>query len=203
MKTGLNERRIAVVATDGFEQSELLEPVAALRGAGATVHVIAPHGGQIQGMAHQEKGEMVAVDRTLDEVEPGAYDALILPGGVANPDTLRITPRAVDFVRAFVVAGKPVAAICHGPWTLIEAGGTAGKRMTSWPSLRTDLANAGAEWVDEPCVRDGSLVTSRNPGDLPAFCKAAIELIRERARKGARLYPPPSDATSQYGNRVL
>ncbi len=171
------ERVIAVLATDGFEQVELTEPVKALRAASAKVVVIAPHGGQIQGMNHSEKGEMVAVDHELASVSADHFDALVLPGGVANPDTLRINPQAVAFAKHFVEKNKPIAAICHGPWTLIEADGVRGRQVTSWPSLKTDLKNAGANWEDKSVVVDGTLVTSRNPDDLPDFCREMLKLL--------------------------
>jgi protease I len=170
----LDGRRVAVLATNGFEQSELEKPVEALKAAGANVEVVSPESGEIQGMEHDQLGRKTAVDRLLSAADPADYDALVLPGGVANPDTLRITPGAVDFVRAFADADKPIAAICHGPWTLINAEAVSGRRMTSWPSLEVDLRNAGAEWVDETVVVDRGLVTSRNPGDLPAFCSEMI-----------------------------
>jgi protease I len=168
-------RKVAVLATNGFEQSELEKPVEALKAAGAEVDVISLDSGQIQGMEHDQKGRMVDVDRTLASVEADDYDALVLPGGVANPDTLRTKADAVDFVRAFAEAHKPIAAICHGPWTLINAEAVAGHRMTSWPSLEADLRNAGAEWVDEEVVVDDGLITSRKPDDLPAFCSEMIK----------------------------
>lgn len=170
-------RKVAVLATDGVEQVELTEPVAALKKAGATVTIISIKKGSIQGMNHDEKGDLINVDATLDDVQAGDFDALVLPGGVANPDYLRVNAKAVAFVKAFVSADKPIAAICHGPWTLIEAGAVKGKRMTSWPSLRTDLTNAGAQWSDEAVVRDGRLVTSRKPDDLPKFNQALIEML--------------------------
>jgi protease I len=170
----LNNRRVAVLATDGFEQAELEKPVEALKAAGAVVEVVSPKTGQIQGWNHQEKGHATQVDRELSKADAGAYDALVLPGGVMNPDTLRLEPAAIAFVAAFVEADKPIAAICHGPWTLINANGVEGKTMTSWPSLETDLRNAGAEWVDREVVVDGKLVTSRKPDDLPAFCEKMI-----------------------------
>jgi protease I len=179
MAQKLSGKTVAMVATDGFEQSELTEPRRALMEAGATVHVIAPHGGTIQGMQHDEKGDKVKVDKTLDQVGPAEYDALVLPGGVANPDALRIDQRAVNFVRAFVKDKKPIGAICHGPWTLIEADAVRGRKVTSWPSLRTDLRNAGAEWVDQEVVVDRGLVTSRKPDDLPAFNRKLVEEILE------------------------
>jgi protease I len=168
---GLSGRKVAVRATDGVEQVELTEPVKALKEASAEVVVIAPKGGQIQGMNHDEKGDKLKVDQELAAVSPERFDALVLPGGVANPDYLRTIPDAVAFVRHFVQANKPIAAICHGPWTLIEADGVRGRRMTSWPSLRTDLRNAGANWEDKSVVVDGMLVTSRKPDDLPDFCR--------------------------------
>jgi protease I len=175
----LEGKRVAIVGTDGFEQSELLKPLAALREAGAEVDVVSLKTGQIQGMVHDQKGETVEVDLVFGTADPADYDALVLPGGVANPDKLRTQADAVDFVDAFVKAGKPIAAICHGPWTLIETDLLPGKRVTSWPSLKTDLHNAGAIWVDETVVRDGNLVTSRKPDDLPDFCRETIAMIAE------------------------
>ena len=171
--------RVAVLATDGFEQVELEKPVAALREAGAQVEVVAPHGGQIQGFNHHDKGRMVPVDRELRETSADQYDAIVLPGGVINPDELRLVPEAIAFIRSFAEEGKPIAAICHGPWTLINAEAVEGKRMTSWPSLEVDLENAGAQWVDEQVVVDQGLVTSRRPDDLPAFCDKMIEEFAE------------------------
>ena len=184
-KSNLKGRRIAVLATDGVEQVELTEPVKALKQARAEVVVIAPHGGQIQGMNHHDKGDKLNVDLELDKAEPERFDALLLPGGVANPDTLRTIPQAVAFVRHFVTSDKPIAAICHGPWTLIEADGVRGHTMTSWPSLQTDLRNAGAKWEDRTVIRDGRLVTSRKPDDLPAFCQEMVQLFGEVARRAA------------------
>jgi protease I len=181
----LKDRKIAILATDGVEQAELTEPLAALLQASAQVAVIAPHAGQIQGMQHHEKADMLTVSHDLDSVSPEAFDALVLPGGVANPDTLRTIPEAVAFVRHFVEAGKPIAAICHGPWTLIEADGVRGRTVTSWPSLQTDLRNAGAQWQDREVVRDGTLVTSRKPDDLPAFCREMLAAFAEPARRKA------------------
>ena len=169
--------RVAVLATDGVEQVELTKPSEALRQAGAKVTVVSPKSGDIQGMNHEEKGDKLKVDMMLDEAKPEDFDALVLPGGVANPDNLRTVPQAVQFVRHFKDAKKPIAAICHGPWTLIEVDAVRGKTMTSWPSLKTDLQNAGASWVDEQVVTDGLLVTSRKPNDIPAFNKAVIELF--------------------------
>jgi protease I len=171
------DRKVAVLATDGVEQMELTEPVKALRDAGADVWIISLKKGEIQGMDHDERGDSIPVDADLSEVNSDQFDALLLPGGVANPDKLRLAPEAVEFVRGFVTAGKPIAAICHGPWTLIDAGGVSGKRVTSWPSLKEDLVNAGAHWFDEPVVEDAGLVTSRNPDDIPKFNAAMIALF--------------------------
>lgn len=186
MAAELRGKRIAILATDGFEQSELTEPLRALVAAGAEVDVIAPKSGRIQGMEHREKGEMVDVNRTLEQADAADYAALVLPGGVANPDALRVNSRAVQFVRAFFDQEKPVAAICHAPWTLIEAGAVKGRTVTSWPSLKSDLANAGAQWVDREVVVDNGLVTSRKPDDLPAFCRIMIEEFQQ-GRHGPRL----------------
>ena len=177
--TEISHARILIIATDGFEQSELFDPRDALIGARADVKLASPERRPIQGMQHQEKGATISPDLTLDEVKPEDYDALLIPGGVANPDSLRMDARAVEIVRAFYDAGKPVAAICHGPWLLVEANVVAGKRVTSWPSLRTDLANAGAEVLDAEVVVDGNLITSRNPGDIPAFIRAIKAAVAE------------------------
>ena len=176
----LKSQKIAVLATDGFEQAELVEPVKALRAAGATVQIISPKKGEIQGMNHQEKGDKTKVDLELSNAKAEDFDGLVLPGGVANPDTLRTNKAAIAFIKNFVTAGKPIAAICHGPWTLIEADAVRGKKLTSWPSLHTDLKNAGANWVDEEVVVDGSLVTSRKPDDLPAFNRELIKILEHR-----------------------
>jgi protease I len=175
----LNGRTVAVLATDGFEQVELTEPVKALKEAGAKVEVVSPKSGEIQGWKHHEKADKIKVDTALGSADPARYDALVLPGGVINPDALRLEEKAIAFVRHFVEAKKPIAAICHGPWTLINAGGVKGRKMTSWPSLQVDLKNAGATWVDEPVVVDTGLVTSRKPDDLPKFNAKMIEEIRE------------------------
>ena len=177
MKDLLKGKKVAILATDGFEQVELTEPKKALESAGATTQIISPKSGEIKGWKFTEWGDKVKVDKTLDQANPSDYDALVLPGGVMNPDYLRIEPKAVQFVRNFVQSGKPVASICHGPWTLVEAGVVRGKRMTSWPSIKTDLKNAGANWVDEKVVVDGQFVTSRKPDDLPDFSNALIEQI--------------------------
>jgi len=182
----IKSQRIAVLATDGFEQAELTEPVKALRAAGATVQIVSLKAGEIQGMKHHDKGDKTKVDLELSKAKATDFDALVLPGGVANPDTLRASKEAVAFVKSFVTAGKPIAAICHGPWTLIEADAVRGKKVTSWPSLHTDLKNAGANWVDQEVVVDGSLVTSRKPDDLPAFNREFIKLLEQgQARKAA------------------
>jgi len=175
--TDLKQKKIAVLATDGFEQVELTEPVKALRAQGAHVTIVSQKTGEIQGMNHHEKGDRIKVDLALDKADPSAFDAIVLPGGVANPDTLRADQHAVAFVKHFTDAKKPVAAICHGPWTLIETGALRGRQVTSWPSLRTDLRNAGADWVDESVVVDGNFVTSRKPDDLADFNREIIKLL--------------------------
>jgi len=175
----LRGRSVAILATDGFEQSELMEPRQALDEAGATTVVIAPKGGSIRGWRHGQWGEEVAVDLPLDRADPEDYDALLLPGGVINADRLRLEKRAVAFVRAFFEAEKPVAVICHGPVMLIEAGVLPGRHLTSWPSLQTDIRNAGGKWSDEQAVVDRGLVTSRKPDDLPVFIGRMIEEIAE------------------------
>jgi len=177
MAQHLKGKKVAILATDGFEQSELTEPKKALEDAGAITEVIAPKQGEIKGWKSKQWGDTVKVDKTLDQAKPGDYEALVLPGGVMNPDHLRMEPKAVHFVKDFVQSGKPVAAICHGPWTLVEAGVVKGKKITSWPSLKTDLKNAGANWVDEQVVVDGQFITSRKPDDIPAFNKALIERL--------------------------
>ncbi len=187
MPQQLSGKRVAVLATDGFETSELVEPKKALEQAGAQVEIVSPKAGRIRGMKHHEWADEVEVNTPLDRADANKYDGLVLPGGVMNPDQLRMNAGAVAFVKHFVDSAKPIAAICHGPWTLIEAGGVKGKRMTSWPSLRTDLRNAGAQWVDEECVNDHGLVTSRKPDDLPAFNRKMIEEFAEATHAvGAR-----------------
>ena len=171
--TAISEARILVIATHGFEDSELLEPRKLLREAGAEVTLASPETGQIKG----EHGALITPDRAISEVSEEDFDALLIPGGVRNPDKLRMDESAVDLVRAFSDAGKPIGAICHGPWLLAEADVIDGVRMTSWPSLRTDLRNAGAEVVDEEAVTDGNIVTSRKPADIPAFTDAFIRLV--------------------------
>ena len=175
----LDGKKVAILASDGFEQQELLTPLEELRKAGATVEVISPKGGQIQGFDHMKPDRTVAVDKTLDQVKAEDYDALVLPGGVANPDHLRIDEQALAFVRAFFEAGKPAGVICHAPWILINAGLARGRTLTSFKSIREDLRNAGAEVMDKEVVVDRGLVTSRDPDDLPAFCAKLIEEIAE------------------------
>ncbi|MGW5154293.1 type 1 glutamine amidotransferase domain-containing protein [Nonomuraea wenchangensis] len=180
----MNGKTIAfLVAPEGVEQVELTEPWKAVKQAGGTPKLISTDSGQIQGFHHLDKADEFAVDDTVDTADPASFDGLVLPGGVANPDFLRMQPTAVRFVHAFFDAGKPVAAICHAPWTLIEADVVRGRTMTSWPSLRTDLRNAGATWVDQEVVVDtegpNTLVTSRKPDDLKAFCQAATDAFGE------------------------
>jgi protease I len=181
MNNELNGKRVAILVADGFEQSELTEPRAALEEAGAETEIVSPLEKKVKSWIHSKPSRSYRVDTPLREASPDAYDALLLPGGVKNPDTLRMDEDAVRFVRAFFDAGKPVAAICHGPWTLIDAGVVRGRRMTSYPSIKTDLRNAGAEWVDETVVVDQGLVTSRKPDDLPAFNRKMIEEFAEGA----------------------
>ena len=181
MSTPLSGTSIAILATDGFEQAELTKPKAALEEAGATVHVVSPESGSIRGWDEDDWGDEVAVDRTLAEADPSSYAALVLPGGQINPDLLRIDGDALDFIRAFADAGKPTAAICHAPWLLVETGLLEGRKATSYTSIRTDLRNAGADVQDRPVVvdEDGpfTLITSRNPDDIPAFNEAIIEAV--------------------------
>ncbi len=188
MPKQLKNRRIAVLATDGFEQSELVEPRDNLSKAGARVDVVSPESGSIRGWKIDDWGDDVAVAVPLTEADPEAYDALVLPGGVLNPDSLRLNEAAIGFVRSFFEQHKPVAAICHGPWVLVEADVLQGRKVTSYASIRSDLINAGAHWVDEEVVEDDGLVTSRNPKDLPAFNRKIIEVVaasRATAHKAA------------------
>jgi protease I len=176
VSTDLSGKTIAfAVAPEGIEQVELTEPWKAVEQAGGTPQLVSVETGSVQGFNHLDKADTFPVDATFDSASVDDYDGLVLPGGVANPDALRMDTGAVSFISAFFDAGKPVAAICHAPWTLIEADVVRGRTMTSWPSLQTDLLNAGATWVDEEMVEDGNLVTSRKPDDLPAFCKALVE----------------------------
>ena len=174
----LNNARVLMIATDGFEQSELFEPRQALLDAGARVTLASLERDAITSEKHGEKGESITPDATVEEVDPADYDALVLPGGVANPDKLRMNQQVVDIVRSFVDDRKIVAAICHAPWLLIEADAVAGRRVTGWPSVRTDLANAGANVLDEEVVVDGRLITSRKPDDIPAFNRAVIDALQ-------------------------
>ena len=179
MTLTLDGKKIAILATDGFEQSELLEPRKALDEAGAKTSVVSPTAKKIKGWIHQDWGNEVPVDVDLSSANPEEFDALLLPGGVMNPDQLRMNPDAVKFVKHFTDAGKPVAAICHGPWTLVETGFVKGRTLTSWPSLKTDIRNAGGTWVNQEVVTDQGLVTSRKPADLPAFNQKMIEEFAE------------------------
>jgi protease I len=194
MTQELAGRRVAILVTDGFEQVEMTRPREALDEAGAETDLVSPKSDEVQGYQHHDKGDTFPVDIPLDRARPEDYDALVLPGGVANPDALRMDPTVVRFVRAFVDEGKPIAAICHGPWTLIETGVAKDRKMTSWPSLKTDLKNAGAEWVDEEVVVDRGLVTSRKPDDLPAFNRKMIEEFQE-GRHGRGLSENVRDKT--------
>jgi protease I len=176
---------VAILVANGFEQVELVEPRKALDQAGAETRIVSPKDGRVRGWNFTDWGDEVSVDVALNRAQPHDFDALLLPGGVMNPDTLRMQAEAVAFVRAFFDASKPVAVICHGPWTVIEAGAAHGRRIASWPSLKTDLRNAGAEWVDQEVVVDGNLVSSRKPDDIPAFNREMLELF-SRAREQAQ-----------------
>ena len=183
----LEGKRVAFLATDGVEQVELTEPWKAVESAGGTPVLVSVKDGEIQGVNHMDKGDTFQVDALVEDTDPGDYDGLVLPGGVANPDFLRTHEDAVGFARAFFEAGKPVAAICHGPWTLVEADVVRDRTLTSWPSLRTDIRNAGGNWVDEEVHVDSGFVTSRNPDDLPAFCQKLVEEICEGRHDGQAL----------------
>lgn len=175
----LDGKKIAILVTDGFEQSELVEPRQALDEAGAQTQIVSPTEGKVKGWKDKEWGDEFPVDVMLEQANAEDYDGLLLPGGVINPDKLRMQPAAVEFVKDFFSAGKPVAAICHGPWTLVEAGVVQGRTLTSWASIRTDIINAGGEWVDQEVVTDNGLVTSRSPQDIPAFNRKMIEEFAE------------------------
>jgi protease I len=179
----LNGTKVAILVAEGFEQVEMTEPKRALDQSGAQTRIVSPAKGEVQGWNHFDKADSFKVDVPLDQANGADFDALLLPGGVANPDQLRMLPKAVQFVKHFVEAGKPIGVICHGPWTLIEAGAVQGRTMTSWPSLKTDLVNAGAKWVDQEVVVDNGIVSSRRPGDLPAFCRKLIEEFEEGSHK--------------------
>jgi protease I len=177
MTKPINGKKIAILATDGYEQVELTDPKRNLERAGAKVEVLSIKSGKIKGWDKTDWGKSVKVDHLVADVRPADYDALVLPGGQINPDKLRTDKNAVAFIKQFVESGKPVAAICHGPWGLIEADVVKGKTVTSWPSVHTDLKNAGAHWVDKEVVQDGNLITSRKPEDIPAFSKALIDTL--------------------------
>lgn len=181
----LDGMTVAALVTDGFEEVELTEPREAIAREGGCAVIVSPKKGKVKSWDHTKWGPEYDVDHVLADADPAQFDALLLPGGVMNPDKLRMDPKAIRFIRSFFDAGKPVASICHGPWTLIEAGVVKGRRMTSYPSLKTDLANAGAQWVDEEVVEDRGLVTSRKPDDLSAFCEAMVGLF-------ARSVPSPT-----------
>jgi protease I len=190
MSKELQGLRVAILVTDGFEQVEMTKPREALNLAGAETHLISPKSGEVQGMNHDKPGDKFAIDKTLDSVNAADYDALLQPGGVANPDRLRMVPKAVQFVRDFHDQNKPMAVICHGPWMLVEAGIVDGRTVTSWPSLKTDIRNAGGTWVDREVVVDRNLITSRKPDDLPAFNREMIKAFQasvpEQAGAGRR-----------------
>jgi protease I len=179
MGTKLSNKRVAFLATDGVEQVELTEPWKAVEDAGGEPELVSPKQGEIQGFEHHDKGDRFPVDTTVADADPSDYDALVLPGGVINPDILRTHENAMRFVKRFFEQGKPVGAICHGPWSLVEAGVVEGRTVTSWPSLKTDIRNAGGTWVDEQIVVDRGLFTSRKPADLPAFCAKLVEEVAE------------------------
>lgn len=183
MDKKLNNLKVAILVENGFEQVELTEPKKALEEAGATAQIVSPVKGKVKGWQHTQWGDEFTVDVMLDKARSEDFDALLLPGGVINPDKLRITPRAIAFIKEFFDAGKPVAAICHGPWTLIDAGQAKGRTLTSWPSIKTDLINAGAQWVDREVVNEKGLVTSRKPDDIPAFNREMITLFSEQAHQ--------------------
>jgi protease I len=187
MANELDGKRVAFLFTDGVEEVELTRPLEAIREAGAQVDLLAPHGGEVQAFNHLDKGDRIHIDRPVAKASADDYDALVLPGGVANPDRLRTDGDAVRFVRDFFVQGKPVGAICHGPWTLVEADVVRGRTLTSWPSLQTDLRNAGATWVDEEVHVDSGLVTSRKPDDIPAFSAKIIEEFAEGRHEGQKV----------------
>lgn len=175
--TDLSGKKVAIMATDYFEEIELTSPRDALQKAGVSVEIIAPHGGEIKSLSHIRPGNPVEVDKTLDEADPDDYDGLVLPGGVVNADHLRVEEKARDFVTKLEAAGKPLAVICHGPWLLVSSRVVRGKKLTSYPTLQDDIVNAGGEWLDQEVVVDGNLITSRKPDDLPAFNQALLEAL--------------------------
>src|SRR5881396_1829604 len=182
-KKDLTGKKIAILVDEGFEQVELIKPRKALEKVGAQTQVVSPQAGEVRGWNMKRWGKSVVVDVPLESADPSAFDALLLPGGVMNPDKLRMNPKAVEFVKHFIDAGKPVASICHGPWMLVEAGAVRGRRLTSWPSLQTDIRNAGGNWVDEEVVTDKGIVTSRKPDDIRTFNKKMIEEFREEEHR--------------------
>ena len=190
-------KKVAILVAEGFEQVEMTEPREALDKAGAKTAIVSPAKDEVQGWNHFDKADFFNVDVPLEEANADEFDALLLPGGVANPDQLRGNPKAVQFVKRFVDAGKPIGVICHGPWTLIEAGAVKGRTMTSWPSLKTDLKNAGAKWVDQEVVADRGIVSSRKPDDIPAFSRKLIEEIGEGTHKRAATGQQPSQRPGQ------
>lgn len=190
MDKNLNNLKVAILVENGFEQVELTEPKKALEQAGAMTQIVSPAGNKVKGWQHTNWGDEFPVDVALDQARAQDFDALLLPGGVINPDKLRINPRAIAFIKEFFDAGKPVAAICHGPWTLIDAGQAKGRTITSWPSLKTDLTNAGAKWVDREVVNEKGLVTSRKPDDLPAFNREMISLFSEQTNRQTKSAKP-------------
>ena len=179
MARKLEGKKVAILVADGFEQVEMTKPRDALNEAGAETKIVSPKSGRIQGMHHADKGEEFDVDLTLDQARPEDFDAILIPGGLMNPDQLRGTPEALDFVRHFFEEGKPAAVICHGPWVLVDAGLVRGRTLTSWPNIKVDVRNAGGNWVDQEVVVDNGLVTSRKPDDIPAFNKKMIEEFSE------------------------
>jgi protease I len=186
--------KVAILVTTGFEQDELLKPRKALDEAGADTKVVSPQDETVRGWNYTDWGSEVKVDERLNEVKPDQFDALLLPGGVMNPDKLRLDPKVVEFVKSFFASGKPVAAICHAPWTIIEAGVARGRKIASWPSVKTDLQNAGAEWVDQEAVIDGNLVSARKPDDIPAFNRAMIEVFGQAQDKSKKKTVQESDS---------
>ncbi|HEX3430987.1 MAG TPA: type 1 glutamine amidotransferase domain-containing protein [Rhizomicrobium sp.] len=194
----LQGKKVAILATDGFEESELLKPLEALKKEGAIVEVVSPKAGEIQGFDHMKPDKKVRVDRELDRANPEDYDAIVLPGGAQNPDQLRIKPQVQKFVRAFADAGKPLAAICHAPWILIDSGLAKNRKLTSWPTIRLDLKNAGAQVVDQEVVVDQGLITSRGPDDLPAFCNKLVEEIAEGSHAGQRMKARQSEEAMRH-----
>ncbi len=183
MEKKISGLKIAIVVANGFEQSEMVEPKKALDEAGAETVIISPIGGKVKGWKDKNWGDEFTVDKKIEEIKAEDFDGILLPGGVMNPDTLRLYPSVINFIKEFVKANKPIAAICHGPWTLIDAEAIEGRKITSWPSIKTDLINAGGDWIDQEVVKDGNLITSRKPADIPAFNKAFIDLLIHKCGK--------------------